>query len=79
MKKTRHDSPFMDFLEQKGKKPEQLAEAIGVSARAVYYWTAGQREPRLTVKQMQDLCRFLNCSIHELPSEFGPIKESAEA
>lgn len=77
MSTNRHESPFMEFLRNKGKTPEQVADAIGVSPRAVYYWAAGEREPRLTIEQIQALCRFLDCSVHELPSNFGP-KKSAE-
>lgn len=61
----------------KQKSPEEVAAALGISPRAVYYWIAGTREPRLTIKQVQDLCTLLDCSIHELPPVFGPIKSAA--
>lgn len=77
MSKNRHDSPFMNFLQEKGKSPEQVAQALGVSPRAVFYWASGQREPRLTIKQIQSLCSLLECSVHELPADFGPPNQSA--
>ncbi|NDJ16796.1 helix-turn-helix domain-containing protein [Myxacorys almedinensis A] len=78
MSKNRHDSQFMSLLQDKSKTPEDVAKALGVSPRAVYYWTSGNREPRLTIKQVQALCLLLDCSIHELPAYFGPNK-NAEA
>lgn len=66
----------MTLLQVKKKTPEQVAEALGISPRAVYYWTSGKREPRLTIRQVQALCQLLECSVHELPLDFGP--EEAE-
>ena len=63
----------------KRKSPEEVALALGISPRAVYYWIAGKREPRLTIKQVQDLCALLGCSVHELPPDFGPDKNADRA
>uniref|UniRef100_A0A832H545 XRE family transcriptional regulator n=1 Tax=Oscillatoriales cyanobacterium SpSt-402 TaxID=2282168 RepID=A0A832H545_9CYAN len=79
MVKNRHDSQFMNFLLERGKTPEQLASALGKTERAVYYWFSGDREPRFTIKEVQTLCEFLGCSVHEIPTDFGPQKQSAEA
>ncbi|MBD2093170.1 helix-turn-helix transcriptional regulator [Microcoleus sp. FACHB-1515] len=63
----------MNLLKDKNKSPEEVAEALGVSPRAVYYWIAGSREPRLTIAQTQALCRLLDCSVYDLPIDFGRI------
>ena len=77
MDKTRHDSAFMDLLKLKNKTRDDVAKALGISERAVYYWVSGRREPRLTIGQVQALCSLLDCSVHDLPADFGP-KRSAE-
>ncbi|WP_415354788.1 helix-turn-helix domain-containing protein [Leptolyngbya sp. FACHB-1624] len=61
----------MSLLKLKGKTPEEVATVLDISPRAVYYWLSGSREPRLTIKQIQDLCSFLECSVHDLPVYFG--------
>jgi DNA-binding Xre family transcriptional regulator len=76
---SHHASAFMGLLQEKKKKPEDVAIALGVSLRAVFYWTSGQREPKLTIQQVQSLCTLLDCSVHELPQDFGPESKSAEA
>ncbi len=76
--KSKHASTFMGLLQEKNKKPEDVAIALGVSPRAVFYWTSGQREPRLTIEQVQSLCTLLGCSVHDLPKDFGPKQTSAD-
>jgi transcriptional regulator with XRE-family HTH domain len=78
MDKNRNESEFMDLLKAKNKTREDVARALGISERAVYYWVSGTREPRLTIGQVQALCTLLGCSVHELPSNFGP-KQSADS
>ncbi|MBW4465663.1 MAG: helix-turn-helix transcriptional regulator [Pegethrix bostrychoides GSE-TBD4-15B] len=73
MKRNRNESAFMNFLRQKNKTPEDVAAALEISPRAVYYWTSGTREPRLTVRQIQALCRLLDCSVFDLPPDFGMV------
>ncbi|MGB7441225.1 MAG: helix-turn-helix transcriptional regulator [Coleofasciculaceae cyanobacterium] len=41
---------------------------LGVTDKTVSNWEAGRFEPRLTISQMQALCRILQCSLDELPS-----------
>lgn len=72
MSKNRHASQFMSLLILKRKTPEQVAEALEVTPRAVYYWLSGAREPKFTIRQIQALCQLLECSVHELPADFGP-------
>lgn len=64
-------SEFMNLLKEKKKTPEEVADVLGISPRAVYYWISGQREPRFTVQQIQTLCTFLECSVHDLPKDFS--------
>lgn len=79
MSKSQHESEFMSLLQQKNKSPEDVARALGISPRAVYYWTSGSREPRMTIRQVQALCNLLECSVHELPVDFGRTNKNAEA
>ena len=70
------DSPLMQLLISKKKTPEELADALGVNVRSVFFWLSGNRKPRFTIAQVQTLCRFLDCSVHELPIDFS--RDSAE-
>jgi len=65
----------MNFLLEKGKTPEGLANALGRTERSVYYWFSGGREPRFTIREIQLLCRYLDCEVHDLPQNFGPSRE----
>lgn len=47
---------------------QQVADELGVTVTTVKNWEAGRFEPRLTISQMQALCRVLQCSLDELPS-----------
>ncbi|HAX76988.1 MAG TPA: XRE family transcriptional regulator [Cyanobacteria bacterium UBA11372] len=47
---------------------KQVADAVGVTDQTVSNWEAGRFEPRLTISQIQALCRVLQCSLDELPS-----------
>jgi transcriptional regulator with XRE-family HTH domain len=62
-----------------GKKLKQRRESLNVTQRpialeldvtvtTVQNWEAGRFEPRLTISQIQALCRVLQCSLDELPS-----------
>ncbi|MGQ4648280.1 hypothetical protein [Lyngbya aestuarii] len=42
--------------------------AVGVTDQNGNNWEAGRFEPRLTISQMQALCRILQCCLDELPS-----------
>lgn len=66
-----HNSPFMKLLKEKSKTPEEVADAVGVKDRTVYYWLSGHRIPRLTIEQTQKLCTLLDCTIFELPTDFS--------
>lgn len=47
---------------------KQVADAVGVTDQTVSNWEAGRFEPRLTISQIQALCRVLQCSLDELPN-----------
>jgi DNA-binding XRE family transcriptional regulator len=51
-----------------GLTQKQVADSVGVTDQTVSNWEAGRFEPRLTISQMQALCRVLQCSLDELPS-----------
>jgi DNA-binding Xre family transcriptional regulator len=65
------ESPFMQLLISKKKTPADVAAALDVNERSVMYWLAGSRKPRLTIAQVQDLCRLLDCSVFDLPVDFS--------
>lgn len=73
------ESLFMQLLKDKGKTPEDVAGALNVKVRAVYFWLAGDRTPRFTVEQVQKLCNLLDCSVHELPRDFSRKEEIENA
>jgi len=66
-----NDSAFMQLLTEKSKKPEDVAAALGVAPRTVFFWLSGERTPRLTISQVQALCKLLECSVFELPVSFS--------
>lgn len=63
----------MSLLEERKKRPEDVADALGIEARTVYYWLSGARKPRFSVDQMQKLCVLLDCSVHDLPTDFSRV------
>ena len=65
------ESPFMQLLVSKNKTPADVAVALKVKERSVLYWLSGDRTPRLTIAQVQELCRLLDCSVFDLPVDFS--------
>jgi transcriptional regulator with XRE-family HTH domain len=59
---------LMRLRKRQGLTQKQVADAVGVTDQSVSNWEAGRFEPRLTISQMQALCRVLQCSLDELPS-----------
>ena len=59
---------LMRLRKRLGLTQKQVADAVGVTDQTVSNWEAGRFEPRLTISQMQALCRVLQCSLDELPS-----------
>ena len=52
---------------------KQISEAIGISPRSISKWEQGHHMPKLNPVQFSTLCTMLNCSIHELASDFEAI------
>jgi DNA-binding XRE family transcriptional regulator len=65
---------LMRLRKRLGLTQKQVADAISVTDQTVSNWEAGRFEPRLTISQMQALCRVLQCSLDELPSFTDPEK-----
>ncbi len=59
---------LMRLRKRLGLTQKQVADAVGVTDQTVSNWEAGRFEPRLTISQMQALCRVLQCSLDELPN-----------
>jgi DNA-binding XRE family transcriptional regulator len=62
-------------LEELNLTRAQLANAAGVSERAVYHWFTYSREPRLTFEQMANVCNLLRWSVQELAEAYKPAEE----
>lgn len=62
---------------QLGLTQRQVAEALRVTDQTVSNWEANRFEPRLSIRQMQILCRILQCSLEELP-DFADLETPRE-
>lgn len=63
---------------ERGMTQSEVADAIGVTNQAVYYYEAGAREPNL--ETLRKLATVLNCTIDELiGNEEGEDGESERA
>lgn len=51
---------------------KDIARELKVSAHTVSNWVNGRQKPRLYIWQTQKLCELLDCTVHELPDDFGP-------
>jgi DNA-binding XRE family transcriptional regulator len=65
---------LMRLRKRLGLTQKQVADAISVTDQTVSNWEAGRFEPRLTISQIQALCRVLQCSLDEIPSFTDPEK-----
>jgi DNA-binding XRE family transcriptional regulator len=72
-------SPLVELREKAGLTQEALAAALGVTDHTVRNWEKGRSEPKLTIKQMKELCSALRCGLNDLPDSFAPQNKSAEA
>ncbi len=59
---------LMRLRKRLGLTQKQIADAVDVTDQTVSNWKAGRFEPRLTISQVQALCRVLQCTLDELPS-----------
>lgn len=55
-----------------GLTQQELANAIGVTARTVQRWEGGEKIPVLTPLQTWRLCVALKCSAEDLARDFYP-------
>lgn len=70
------ESQFMSLLKEKNKTPEDVAAALDVNVRTVYFWLSGERSPRFSIDQIQKLCTLLECSVFDLPTDFSRSKSA---
>jgi DNA-binding XRE family transcriptional regulator len=63
---------FNKWLQQNRQRMKltqsELGKAIGVSRQTINYWECGRR-PTFYIKQIQDLCKVLDCSFYDIPVE----------
>ena len=67
------NSPFKKLRLKAQLSQEQLAREIGVAVSTVRRWEKGQAEPTMTVLQMKNFCKAVDCSLEELPDSLLPI------
>ena len=60
------------FLKERDVTPLQLAQAAGVSLRAVQSWLSGEHRPRLYLDKTVEVCELLNLPLEELADLFKP-------
>ncbi|MEL7354066.1 MAG: helix-turn-helix transcriptional regulator [Cyanobacteria bacterium J06560_5] len=52
---------------------KDISDAVGISVRSISHWEQGTHVPRLTPRQFSILCKVLQCTIHDLASDFELI------
>ena len=67
------ESKFVMRRKQLKLTQKDVSDAIGISVRSISHWEQGTHIPRLTPQQFSALCHLLQCSIHELASDFEAI------
>ncbi len=70
------NSPLKALRAELGMSQEDFGRSIGVSARTVSRWEAGDTLPTFTISQMKALDQLLRSkgkTIQELPNDFGPL------
>lgn len=60
---------------------QAIADALGITTRAVQHWEVGDRAPNLEPLQTFRLCKILQCSIEDLARYFSSeeLKEDSES
>jgi DNA-binding Xre family transcriptional regulator len=66
-------------LEELQLTRKNLADAAGVSERAVYHWLTYNREPRLTFEQVANICDLLKWTAQELAAAYAPPADGTSA
>ena len=59
-------------LKDLGLTYRNLADAVGVTERAVSYWMNYHREPKLSIAQVAIMCELLGWSIEQLNEAYSP-------
>lgn len=68
--------PFVNRRKALKLTQAQVANAIGLSTRAIQLWEAGTHEPRLTLRQVVALCDLMQCSPADLAADFEAISHA---
>lgn len=63
---------FMRLRESLGLTQRQIANVVGVTDQTVSNWERGIHLPRLTPRQMANLCKSINKTLDELADIFEP-------
>lgn len=71
--KKKGDSPLTQLLQSQNKTTADLARALQINERAIFYWLSGERIPRFTLTQVGTLCDFFECTFEELPKDFRRV------
>lgn len=66
------ESPLKRLREAIGLTQEELARRVGVSVKTISNWERGAYPARFNLPQIKALCRELECSLEDLPDDFGP-------
>ncbi|MGG6237213.1 helix-turn-helix transcriptional regulator [Nodosilinea sp. AN01ver1] len=68
--------PFVKRRKALNLTQAEVANSIGLSTRAIQLWEAGTHEPRLTLRQVVELCRLMQCGPEDLASDFEEIHKT---
>jgi transcriptional regulator with XRE-family HTH domain len=66
--------PMSKFLKERDVTQQQLADAAGVSLRAVQSWLSGEHRPRLYLDKTVEVCELLGLPLESLADLFKPEK-----
>jgi transcriptional regulator with XRE-family HTH domain len=55
-----------DLRQRAGKRPEEVAVAVGVAVSTVHNWDQGKTVPRMTPAGMAKLMEVYGCTFEEL-------------
>lgn len=64
----------MKFRQALGLTQKQVADAIGVTDQTVSNWERGVHEPKLTLRQVANLCQLTKRNAEELANLFENVK-----
>jgi DNA-binding transcriptional regulator YiaG len=67
------ESALVRLRRSRNLTQKQIADALGVTVQTVSNWEVGRVEPKLTIRQFKVLLKILECSVDELPDDFGRV------